>query len=136
MTHRRTVLEAAGSLLLMPLLPARLLARRASSIRRQRVFSVVGRCAFEALVPFGTAAVSEGAALLDRLPSKRLSASARYKKNAAELPLTLRGRSWSWHRAIGRADPTLDGAPTRPGSTFLGGRGEPSGYRVRRADTF
>jgi hypothetical protein len=39
MTHRRTVLEAAGSLLLIPLLPARLLARSAASLRRQRVRS-------------------------------------------------------------------------------------------------
>ena len=31
-------------------------------------------------MPFGTAAVLARAALLDRLPSKRLSASARYKK--------------------------------------------------------
>ena len=37
MTHRRTVLEAAGALLLTPLLPARLLARSAPNTRRQRV---------------------------------------------------------------------------------------------------
>ncbi len=37
MTRRRTVIEAVGSLLLTPLLPARLLARSAPNTRRQRV---------------------------------------------------------------------------------------------------
>lgn len=118
MTHRRAVLEAGGALL----------SRRTSSIRRQRV------------------------RLSDAAPSRRWCRSARRqfwqerrysiayrasdcphpratRRNAGELLVTLRGRSWSWHRAIGRADPTLDAAPTRPGSTFLGG-GEESSWDI------
>ena len=124
MTHRRAVLEAAGALLLTPLLPARLLSRRTSSIRRQRVrlsdAAPSRRCCRSARRQFWQERRYSIAYRASDCPHPRAT-----RKNAAELPVTLRGRSWSWHRTIGRADPTLDAAPTRPGSTFLGGEESP-----------